>query len=60
MIDWFTTTIASTTEGLPHEHAIAAHLGPQRHGCLLRMLRGGHPPGRDKRYRPQSNQGAQQ
>ncbi|HEU5118945.1 MAG TPA: hypothetical protein VFT74_20305 [Isosphaeraceae bacterium] len=25
MIDWFTTTIASTRESLPHEHAIASH-----------------------------------
>ena len=52
MVDWFTTKIASTTEGLPHEHAIAPHLGPQRRRRLLRMLRGGHPPGRAGRVQP--------
>src|SRR3954464_12288362 len=52
MIDWFPTTIARITEGLPHEHAIAPHLGPQRRRCLLRMLRGGHPPGRAGRVQP--------
>jgi len=43
VIDWFTTTIASTAKGLPYEHAIAPHLVPQRRrrlpGCYGAVTR---------------------
>jgi hypothetical protein len=52
MIDWFTTTIASSTEGLPHEHAIAPHTRPQRRRRLLRPLWRRHSPGRAGRLQP--------
>src|SRR5690606_31931642 len=52
VVDWVTTTIASTTKGLPDEHATAAHLGPQRRRRLLRLLRRRHPTGRGGRLQP--------
>ena len=44
MVDWFTTKIASTTEGLPHDHAIAPHLAsatppPSSPGCYGAVTR---------------------
>ena len=46
MIDWFTTTIVSTPEGLTPDHAHARYPDPQRRSGLLGGLWGRHPPGR--------------
>ena len=46
-MDWFTTTIASHTEGLPHDHAILSPPGPQRRRRLLRST--GPSPARPSR-----------
>ena len=44
MVDWFTTKIASTTKGLPHDHAIAPHRSsatppPSSPGCYGAVTR---------------------